>query len=108
MKKLSIIIYFIFIALNVNAAEWLACDIPDSAEEVTEYAVIIDGGPENIVAYQENVAGDAVLLWDVTSVGSAAFSVFAINSQGRRSAVPSPFDLLSKPSGAAAIRIVQQ
>lgn len=108
MKKILITILIVLFSSAVCAAEWLACDIPPAAEEVTQYAVIIDGGVENIVAYQENAANDAVLLWDVTSLGSASFSVFAINSQGRRSAVATPFDLLSKPSGPGGIRIEQQ
>ena len=109
MKKLLIIICSVFLMVSIsNAAEWLVCDIPATSQEVTEYAVIINGGPEVIVPYQENAAQDAVLLWDVTSLGSAAFSVFAINSQNRRSAVATPFDLLSKPSGPAAIRLIQQ
>ena len=106
MKKLIFATVFVFLFVGVSTADWLGCDIPDAAQDVTEYAVIIDGGAEVIVPYQENAAQDAVLLWDISSISNANFSVFAINSQGRRSAIPTPFDLLAKPSGPVGVKIV--
>jgi hypothetical protein len=110
MKKAIIILIMVLLFSVVsiaNAAQWLGCDIPPAEQEVTEYAITIDGGAEVIVPYQENTAQDAVLLWDITSLTNATFSVFAINSQGRRSAVPAPFVLLAAPSGPLQVRIVQ-
>lgn len=106
MKRLLLAVLAFFLMAGVACADWLGCDIPDAVEDVTHYAVIIDGAAEVIVPYQENTAADAVLLWDITTIPNASFSVFAINSQGRRSATATPFDLLAKPSGPSAIKIV--
>jgi len=47
-----------------------------------------------------------VLLWDITNMTNASFAVYSINSQGRRSAVPAPFDLQAAPSGPSGVMIV--
>ena len=85
-------------------AEWLACDIPDPAEDVTGYAVVVDAQPEAIVPI--NIVGSDVLLLDITALDAAAITVQAINSQGRRSD-PTPFDLLPAPSASSGMRIVR-
>jgi hypothetical protein len=105
ITNLVITCLFLFFA-QIAAAEWLGCDIPNPAENVTEYAVIVDSQPEVIVPYRANSAGDAVLLWDITNITNANFAVYAINSQGRRSAVPTPFGLLAAPSGPSGAKIV--
>lgn len=107
MKKIIFISLILLIPQLAASQEWLGCDIPDPLEEVAEYAVIVDGAAEVIVPYQENTANDAVLIWDISSLTNAAFSVFAINSQGRRSVVATPFDLLAAPSGPVGPRIVR-
>jgi hypothetical protein len=105
ITNLVITCLFLFFA-QIAAAEWLGCDIPDPAENVTGYAVTVDSQAEVVVPYQVNSAGDAVLLWDITNITNAGFAVYSINSQGRRSAVPTPFDLLAAPSGPSGVKIV--
>ena len=106
-KTFILVLLLVLFIVGPSAAEWLGCDIPDPVDDVTNYAVIVDSQPEVIVPYQLNTAADAVLLWDITSMSNAHFSVYAINSQDRRSAVPSPFDLLAAPSGPGGVKIVQ-
>ena len=110
MKKLLTCLVIIFLVAFGGAAhaEWLGCDIPDPAQDVVSYSVIVDSQPEVIVAYQLNTAGDAVLIWDIENLTAAHFEVFAINSQGRRSQTSSPFDLRAKPLPLSGFRIVPE
>jgi hypothetical protein len=109
MKKLLTAFVIIFsIASLSGAAEWLAWDIPDAAQDVTGYAVALNSDPEVIVPYRLNAAADAVLGWNITDLDTAHFEIWAINSQGRRSATSAPFELKPAPSASAGHRIIQE
>ncbi len=105
MKAIAVLILILWAGL-ANAAEWLACDVPDVAQDVTSYAVIVDSQPEVIIPYALNQAQDVVLLWDITALVSVHFEVFAINSQGRRTLTSSPFDLKARPLLSSGYRII--
>ena len=106
MKKLLIYLSIFIMFTGMANAEWLACDIPDAAQNVVSYAVYVDLQPEVIVPYRLNAAQDAVLLIDITDIDSATFRAIAINDQGRRSDFSDPFVLKSAPSALSGYRIV--
>jgi len=98
-KIICVVCLILFVLPQISiAVEWLACDVPDPAQNVTEYAIVIDSQPEVIVPINVSTQHNAVLLYDVTALNTANFEVFSINNQGRRSETPSPFVLLVKPS----------
>ena len=102
---ISAMLWLLLWTSGALADEWLACDVPDVTENVTEYAIIVDAQPEQIVPI--NIVGSDVLLLDITALDAAAITVQAINSQGRRSD-PTPFNLLPAPSALSGMRIIEE
>ncbi len=111
MKKLILMTLMLLAIVSfvsaANAAEWLACDIPDAAQDVVSYAVIVDSDPEVIVPYLVNLTLNVIILWDITALDTAHFEIYAINSQGRRSA-SAPFDLRAAPLPPSGFRIIPE
>ncbi len=111
---LLVVLYLIILTNTVNAAEWLACDIP--AEPPAGYWVTHDAEPtEPPVWIDYRVVTDGftgklgAALYNIADMPiGTTFTAVAESDQGRRSDLSLPFVLKAPPSGPGALLIIKE